>query len=350
MFALSFGPKLKLVLFLLLVLVGLFGWTALEWRIPCRNYSEEEKFIDFPKGTSSNRIAHILQQEGVIRHWIWFAAYVKLVGRNHSLQAGEYQFREPLSIPQVADKLFHGRVFFLDVTIPEGFSLFEIGDLLAQRKLISPREFWSGCRHVEWIQDLAPQARSLEGFLFPDTYRFTRKTTPEQILQTMVERFRQVLRQPLQSALNHSPYSLIQLVTLASLIEKETGVGNERNLVSAVLRNRLRIGMPLQCDPTLIYAAKLNGTFQGEINHLDLSVPSSYNTYRRTGLPPGPIANPGLDSLLAALNPASVDYLYFVSNNQGGHVFSKTLEEHNRAVAAYRHGLRQTDAGKRGHS
>jgi UPF0755 protein len=349
MFQKSFASKLKILSFLLLLaLLVLGGWTILEWRRPCRNYSEKEKFIDIPRGTASYRVARILQQEGVIRHWIWFVAYVKLAGRHRSLQAGEYQFNEPLTIAQVADKLFHGRIFYHEITIPEGFSLFEIGDLLAQHKLISPPDFWTFSRRVEWIKDLVPQARSLEGFLFPDTYRFTRRTTPEQIIRTMVERFRKVFQGQLRETFQVSPLSLTQVVTLASLIEKETAVANERNLVSAVLQNRLRIGMPLQCDPTVIYAAKLNGTYQGEISHTALAVPSSYNTYQRTGLPPGPIANPGLESLQAALSPAKVDYLYFVSNNQGGHVFSRTLEEHNRAVAAYRRGSRQLETSKRG--
>jgi UPF0755 protein len=347
----SIASKLKIFSFiLLLALLVLGGWTFWEWRRPCRNYSEKEKFLDIPRGTASYRIARILQQHGVIRHWIWFVAYVKLAGRHRSLQAGEYQFTAPLTIIQVADKIFHGRIFYHEITIPEGFSLFDIGDLLAQHKLISQPDFWTYSRRVDWIKDLAPQARSLEGFLFPDTYRFTRRTTPEQIIQTMVERFRQVLHGQLRDRLGQSPLSLMQAVTLASLIEKETGIANERGLVSAVLQNRLRIGMPLQCDPTIIYAAKLNGTYQGEISHAALAVPSSYNTYQRAGLPPGPIANPGVESLEAAINPARVDFLYFVSNHQGGHVFSQTLEEHNRAVAAYRRGSRPLEANKRGHS
>jgi UPF0755 protein len=326
--------------FLLLLFLSVGIWMIWEWRRPCKLYSEEEKFVEVPKGAGSYRISRILEREGIIRHWIWFLTYVKLARRDRPLQAGEYQFSGPVTISQIADKLFYGRVYYHEITIPEGYSQFEISQLLEQSRLATPEDFYREVRRVEWIQDLAPQAQSLEGFLFPDTYRFSRHVSAEQIVRTMVDRFRHVHWEALSSEKVQSPFSLLQLVTLASLIEKETGLASERELVSAVLQNRLKIGMALQCDPTVIYAAKLNGSYRGEINHADLGIHSFYNTYQKAGLPPGPIANPGLGSFQAALHPAHVDYLYFVSNNQGGHVFSKSLDEHNRAVAAYRRGLK----------
>jgi UPF0755 protein len=310
------------------------------WSHPYKNYSEDKKIILIPRGTSSMQLAKRLEVEGIVLHRTLFIAYLKTLKRSDHLQAGEYRFQGPLTIPQVADKIIRGLVYYHEVTIPEGFSFFEISDLLEQKGFATREEFRSAFTSSDLAADLVPSLKNLEGFLFPDTYRLTRGETSGEIVQTMIERFRQIYHTHLESNLQRSSMSLRQLVTLASLIEKETAVDEERALVSAVFHNRLERGIPLQCDPTIIYAAKLTGSFKGEIYQSDLLLDSPYNTYKHTGLPPGPIANPGLRSLEAALNPAAVDYLYFVKSNNGGrHVFSKTLDEHNRAVAAYRHSI-----------
>jgi UPF0755 protein len=310
------------------------------WSHPYKNYPESEKIIMVPRGTSSIELARRLEAEGLVIHRTLFVAYLKILKRSSHLQAGEYKFEGRLTIPQVADKLIRGLVYYHEITVPEGFSFFEISELLEQKGFASSETFQAVFTSPDLISDLAPSADNLEGFLFPDTYRLTRGETAVEIAQSMIGRFRQVYHAHLEPNLRQSLMSLRQVMTLASLIEKETGADDERPLISAVFHNRLKYGMPLQCDPTVIYALKLKGTFRKEIYHSDLSLDSAYNTYKHSGLPPGPIANPGLPSLEAALKPATVDYLYFVSDNKGRHVFSKTLDEHNRAVTAYRRSLR----------
>jgi len=312
----------------------------LAWSHPYKNYPANEKIILIPRGTSSVEVARRLQAEGIVMHRALFLAYLKTFKRSSHLQAGEYQFQGALTVRQIADKIIRGLVYYHEVTIPEGLSLFEICDLLEQKGFAKRDEFWSAARRVDRVAGLAQPPENLEGFLFPDTYRLTRGATAVEIIAIMLDRFEQLYENRLKADIQRQSMSLREVMTLASLIEKETGGDGERPLVSAVFHNRLKKGMPLQCDPTVIYAAKLQGAFKKEIYRSDLARDSAYNTYKHAGLPPGPIANPGLQSIEAALKPASVDYLYFVSDNNGRHVFSKTLEEHNRAVAAYRHSLR----------
>ena len=280
----------------------------------------------------------MLEREGLVRHWALFLGYLKLAKPRSPLQAGEYRFAEPLSIIQVADKLIRGLIYYHEFTVPEGYSLFEIGALLEQKGFARAADLLAAAGRADLVADLSQSARNLEGFLFPDTYRLARGTTADEIARLMVRRFREVYA-AFQPLLSQSPLNLHQVVTLASLIEKETSVDAERELISAVFQNRLKKGMLLQCDPTVIYAAQLKGNYRGTIFQSDLESNSPYNTYRHPGLPPGPIANPGKRSLEAALRPAQSDYLYFVADNRGGHVFSRTLAEHQRAVAAYRKGL-----------
>ena len=334
----------------LLLGLGIVGFLGYVWRIPYKNFSDTEKFLLIPRGASSLEISHQLEREGIVRHWALFLGYVKVCRMSRPLQAGEYRFEEPLSIRQVADRLIRGLVYYHAVTIPEGYSIFEIADLLAQKKLASPETFRAAAGDVRLISDLAPEASSLEGFLFPDTYRFTRGVSEGEMVRLMVDRFRQMYASNFRSEVEQSSMSLSQVITLASLIEKETGLEEERPLVSSVFHNRLRLHIALQCDPTLIYAQRLRGVFHQDILQADLDTPSPYNTYLHPGLPPGPIANPGLWSVQAALKPASSNYLYFVSNNHGGHVFSATLEEHSRAVAVYRRDLKRSAQRKQGRS
>jgi len=308
------------------------------WSRPYAAAPGVEKFVVIPRGTSSYETAHLLERGGVVRHWAVFLAYLKIAKPRSPLKAGEYRFAEPLSVVQVADKLIRGLIYYHEFTVPEGYSLFEIGALLEQKGFVRAADLLAAAGRVDLIADLSQNARNLEGFLFPDTYRVARGTTADEIARIMVRRFREVYA-GLQPLLPQSPLNLQQVVTLASLIEKETNVDAERELISAVFQNRLKKGMLLQCDPTVIYAAQLKGNYRGAIFQSDLESNSPYNTYRHPGLPPGPIANPGKRSLEAALSPAQSDYLYFVADNRGGHVFSRTLAEHQRAVSAYRKGL-----------
>jgi len=331
-------PRVRAILFLLVLLAGALVALRFLWSRPYSAVSGAEKFIVIPRGTSTYETARFLEREGVVRHWAVFLAYLKLAKPRSPLQAGEYRFAEPLSVVQVADKLIRGLIYYHEFTVPEGYSLFEIGTLLEQKGFARAADLLAAAGRADMVADLSQNAKNLEGFLFPDTYRLARGTTAEEIAHIMVRRFREVLA-TLQPTLPQSPLNLQQVVTLASLIEKETSVDGERELISAVFRNRLKKGMLLQCDPTVIYAAQLKGNYRGTIFQSDLESNSPYNTYRHPGLPPGPIANPGKRSLEAALSPAQSDYLYFVADNRGGHVFSRTLAEHQRAVSAYRKGL-----------
>ena len=331
-------PRVRVILFLLVLVAGVAVALRFLWSRPYSAASGVEKFVVIPRGTSSYETAHLLEREGVVRHWAVFLAYLKLAKPRSPLQAGEYRFAEPLSVIQVSDKLIRGLIYYHEFTVPEGYSLFDIGALLEQKGFARAADLLAAAGRADLVVDLSQSAKSLEGFLFPDTYRLARGTTADEIARIMVRRFREVYT-ALQPLLSQSSLNLHQVVTLASLIEKETSVDAERELISAVFQNRLKKGMLLQCDPTVIYAAQLKGNYRGTIFQSDLESNSPYNTYRHPGLPPGPIANPGKRSLEAALNPARSDYLYFVADNRGGHVFSRTLVEHQRAVAAYRKGL-----------
>jgi UPF0755 protein len=315
--------KSRILLAVSFLLIAPVAALLLAWSRPYKNYPENEKIISILRGTSSVDVARRLEAEGMVMHRTLFLAYLKTLKRSSHLQAGEYQFQGALTVPQIADKIIRGLVYYHEVTIPEGLSLFEICDSLEQKGFANRDEFWSAVRQVDLLADLTQPPPNLEGFLFPDTYRLTRSQTASEIVQAMIERFKQVYASSLKTDIQRQSMSLKEVVTLASLIEKETGGGDERALVSAVFHNRLKKRIPLQCDPTVIYAAKLQGTFKGEIHRSDLARDSAYNTYMHAGLPPGPIANPGLQSIEAALRPANVDYLYFVSDNNGRHVFSK---------------------------
>ncbi|MSO22204.1 MAG: endolytic transglycosylase MltG [Acidobacteria bacterium] len=336
-------PFIKSVLVLLVVLTGV----ALRffWSRPYSAAQGAEKFVVIPRGTSSYETARLLEREGVVRHWTVFLAYLRLAKPRSPLQAGEYRFAEPLSIIQVADKLIHGLIYYHEFTVPEGYSLFEIGALMEQKGFARAADLMAAAGRVDVIADLSQDTKNLEGFLFPDTYRLARGTTADEIAHIMVRRFREVYA-ALEPRLRKASLNLHQSVTLASLIEKETRLDSERELISAVFQNRLKKRMLLQCDPTVIYAAQLKGKYRGKLFQSDLESTSPYNTYRHPGLPPGPIANPGKRSLEAALSLAQSDYLYFVADNRGGHVFSKTLAEHQRAVSAYRKGLAKIEKSR----
>jgi len=298
-----------------------------------------ETFVVIPPHTSAPRIATLLARQGIIESRYAFLVY-RLLHRG-TLKAGEYRFDHPAPLPQVYARIQRGDVYTLTVTVPEGFNLFDIAQAVEAAKLKPAAEFLAGTRaNVDLISDLDPNATSLEGYLFPDTYRFPPAISVRDIQAAMVRNFR-LRTQPL--ALGSNTHAM---VTLASLIEKETGAANERPLVSSVFTNRLARGMPLATDPSVIYGLLLQGRYRGTIYASDLSTDTPYNTYLHAGLPPGPICSPGMASLQAALRPPATDFLYFVSDNQGHSRFAATLDQHNRNVADYRRRVRLQSVGR----
>jgi len=291
--------------------------------------------VDFPKGTSSHAMADELARSGIIRY-SWQFLLARALHPGKKLQAGEYRFTVADSPSNVLNRIGRGDVFFYELIVPEGSNMFDIAASLSRFDFLKSAAFLHAARSPALIRDLAPEAPTLEGYLFPSTYRITRATTERQLCVMMTGIFRKHWRE-LQSSAPRGA-SVNDTVTLASLIEKETAVPAERPIVASVYENRLRKGMSLDCDPTTIYAALLEDRYHGTIHRSDLTSDNAYNTYRHSGLPPGPIANPGLESLKAALAPGQTDYLYFVAkgDGSGSHHFSTTIEEHNQAVQQYR--------------
>lgn len=311
-------------LFLLLVLV-VAAWLAWAILVPI---SPATQSVLLRPGLSSRRIAGELKNAGAVRSATAFLLVHAV--RERALKAGEYRFEQPANALQVYDRIARGDVYFHTVTIPEGYNQFDIAAAIEASGLGSRADFLQAARDISLIQDLDPQATSLEGYLFPDTYRFTRTQSMHDFVAAMVHRFRQDAKAIGLSGDMH------RIVTMASIVEKETAAPEERATVAGVYYNRLRLNMALDADPTVIYAALLAGSYSGAIRQAELQANSPYNTYRNPGLPPGPIANPGRASLEAALHPAENDFLYFVSDAQGHHRFARSLDEHNKNVAAYR--------------
>lgn len=323
------------LLFLILVsaIVAVAAIGAQQYLRPYRGYGEE-RFVEVEHGMSSRDIARLLYEKGVIRS-PWAFLLVRAVHPRAALQAGEYRFDEVQTPWQVFDKIRRGDIFYELFTVPEGSNLFDVAALLQGSDTVQPDAFLKAAANPQMIHDLDPLAPSLEGYLFPSTYHVTHKTTGRQLCQMMTAEFRKqwaAMGGPAQKANPH------RIVTLASLVEKETAVPAERPLVAAVFVNRMERRIPLQCDPTTIYAALLENRYHGIIHRSDLASTNAYNTYTHSGLPPGPITNPGLTSLQASLHPAQTDYLYFVAkpDGSGSHHFSATLGEHEKAVLALR--------------
>jgi UPF0755 protein len=300
-----------------------------------------ELLVDLPRGMTTREMARRLAERGVIRGEGAFLA-IRLVRPRARLQAGEYEFRQAATPWEVFERIHRGDVHYYELTIPEGSNRWEVARLVGQLGFLREEDFVRATGEAKWIQDLAPEATTLEGYLFPSTYRITRHTTAEQLARMMTEQFRVEWKRLGRPAEVH------RLVTLASLVEKETGVAEERATVASVYRNRLERGMRLECDPTVIYAALLENRYRGTIYRSDLENPHPYNTYKHAGLPPGPIANPGRAALEAALKPAETDYLFFVArpDGSGRHQFTAALRDHERAVREYRRGnaSRQSEA------
>lgn len=293
-------------------------------------------FIEFARGTSTRAMATELAQKGVIENrWLFLAA--RALRRDTNLQAGEYKFDKPASPLEVFGRIARGDIYYMELLVPEGFNMFDIAEAVGKLGTIRPEEFLAAARNPASIRDLDPAAPSLEGYLFPSKYRVYRHTTAEQICRMMTDEFRAEWK-----ALR-TPANVHNTITLASMVEREARRPEERPVVASVFRNRLNVGMKLDCDPTTVYAALLDHRYRGVIYRSDLANSSPWNTYQHAGLPPGPIANPGLSSIRAALAPAETRYLYFVAkaDGSGGHNFSESLVQHDAAVAQYQRALRR---------
>jgi UPF0755 protein len=329
----------RILLIVIAVLVvaaaGAAVWLLVGAEKPYKGYEGSEQFVEIPPGAGPALIGRRLTESGVVRDRISFRAALARSGQARRLQAGEYRFDQPMSAREVIDKLVRGDVFLRPITFPEGLTIQQMAQIYERDAGGSRADFVAAARNAALIRDIDPAAPDLEGYLFPSTYSLPRRTTAEQLVQQMVTAFRDVLTQDVVQRATARGWTVRQLITLASLVEKETAKSEERPLVAAVYTNRLRIGMGMQCDPTVIYALERAGKYTGNLTRENLQFDSPYNTYRYAGLPPGPIAAPGRASIEAASLPADVPYVYFVSRNDGSHVFSETLDEHNRNVFEY---------------
>jgi len=324
------------LLFLLFAGAGaaaVFVWQRIHE--PYKSFDAAEQFLEVPPGMGTAAIGRRLIEAGLVRDELTFRAALWWTGRSQDLQAGEYRFDRAMTPVDVIGRLARGDVYARLLTFPEGLTIHEMSQVYENRGFGSASSFLMAARDGSLIHDLDPGAVDLEGYLFPETYSLTRETSAQRLVRLMVDRFRAVYTDDLRRSAQVQGLTTRQLMTLASLVEKETGKPEERPLVAAVYRNRLKIGMGLQADPTVVYALQKAGRYDGNIRRSDLAFDSPYNTYRYAGLPPGPIAAPGKASVEATLMPASVSYLYFVSRNDGSHVFSDTLAEHNRNVREF---------------
>jgi UPF0755 protein len=348
----------KIVWLIFVAIAAGAGWFA--WALLTPVEVSQQTFVLLHPGYSTHRIAAELKKAGVIRSEeafvLWHYFHPK-----RSLKAGEYLFDKPANIIDIQKRLRRGDVYFHTVVVPEGYTMFDIARAVEEAGLGPADDFLKVAQHdTALIADIAPGAQSLEGYLFPDTYDFTRMMTMHDMAAIMVRQFRQVAHQlalipngaspqgvvlrtsasARASQSNDSQNEVERTVIMASIVEKETSVAEERPLVASVYYNRLDKKIALDADPSIIYAELLAGTYQGALHHADMSFHSPYNTYRNAGLPPGPIGNPGRSALEAAMHPAQSDYFYFVADAQGHHRFARTMEEHNKNVDAYRKAMR----------
>jgi UPF0755 protein len=360
----------KLLLFILLIAAAAAGWLWYSINYPYQGFSPEGVFVEVPHGSSSRSVARLLERKGVVRSSIAFEIYARRHPRR-SLQAGEYFFDRATPAHDVFWKLANGQVFEQPFTVREGETIFDIARDLEAGKFMPASEFLLAAKDPALVQDIAPKAATLEGFLFPATYHLSRHPSATALTADMVRKFKEewnavtslgstrdvmtnsgAAEQTLENFVGAekptaSTRPVAAVVTLASLIERETPRAEERPVVAGVFENRLHKNMLLQCDPTVIYALEQQGRYNGTLSTADLHIDSPYNSYTHTGLPPGPIGNPGAASLRAAYLPAHTDYLYFVANTQGGHFFSATLAEHNNNVIKYRRLLAGEQASTR---
>jgi UPF0755 protein len=295
--------------------------------------SGREVIVTIPKGATVSQVGNILQEKGVVSNRLIFKLVAWMRGEQRNIKAGDYALKTGSDAGDVLDQLISGKTLMFTLTVPEGLNIYQMADMFQQLDLMSRDEFLSVARDKAFLKELGVDGQSLEGYLFPDTYffRYSEKKDGKLIIRRMVQRFHQVYDKYVRSDAEQAGWTMGQVVTLASLVEKEARA-SEHRLVSAVFHNRLKHKMRLQSDPTAIYGIKPMGS---KITRADLDRKQPYNTYQIDGLPPGPIASPGRESLIAAVKPADKDYLYFVAKNDGSHQFSSTLAEHNRWVNLY---------------
>jgi UPF0755 protein len=315
------------------VFAGMFLWVRITE--PHKGYSDTELYVQVPPGAGTAEIGRALVDAGIVKDQWTFRAALYWTGVSRKLKAGEYRFDRPMTALDVVEKMARGDVYARRITFPEGLTIRDMAKIYEEQGFGPAGDFVEAARDVSLIADLDPKAKDLEGYLYPETYALAHGAKPSALVQMMVMRFRAVFDGDLRQMAEARGMSVHDAVTLASLVEKETAKAEERPLVAAVYRNRLTIGMAMQADPTVVYALQKAGRYDGNIRREDLAVDSPYNTYKYPGLPPGPIASAGKPSLEAAAAPADVPYLYFVSRNDGSHVFSATLDEHNRNVQRY---------------
>jgi UPF0755 protein len=329
---------LRLILILVIALValaGVAGYQMIRWaEAPARSESDHppQKIVVIPEGATFQQAATLLEREQLIRSRSALLLLGKVQEADRKIHPGEYEFNAAMTPAEILTKLIAGRVVLHAITIPEGYAITQIADVLDEYRITNRAEFIRLASDKAFLKTLGISADTAEGYLYPDTYRFARPTAAKDVIKTMVEQLGQVMTPEWQARAKDIHLTVHEVLTLASVIEKETGSGDERPHISSVFHNRLRKKIPLQSDPTVIYGLP---NFDGNIHKKDLSHPSPYNTYRWAGLPPGPIASPGSQSIQAALYPTPSAFLYFVSKNDGTHHFSATLVEHNKAVEKY---------------
>ncbi len=334
--------KYLLIVMLVIMLAagGMAAWMWYGMTKPYQGFAAEGVFVDVPHGASRRYVAYLLKKNGVVRSKLAFEIYARRHPKR-TLQAGEYFFDHALTGREVFWKIANGQVYQQPFTVREGETMFDIARELAAGKFMPAGDFVYAGGDPSLIRDFAPGAQTLEGFLFPATYELPRHPSASELTAEMVHKFKEewkrIAAPPASEKSDEGGQrQRLQAVTLASLVERETPKPEERPLVASVFENRLRKGMRLQCDPTVIYGMERLGRYDGTLTGKDLTFDSPYNTYEHGGLPPGPIGNPGEASLRAALQPAETKFLYFVANTQGGHFFSATLAEHNKNVVKYR--------------
>ena len=327
---------LTIILIVTLGAAALAGYVWIAIEKPYGNILPSGIFVEVPHGVSQRTVSRLLASKGVVRSSLAFELYARRHPKR-SLQAGQYFFDHPLSGKDVYWKLANGDIFQQLFTVKEGDTIFDIANNLQVANYVKGADFLAAAGNAAQIQDIAPGAKTLEGFLFPATYNIPLHASASDVTTMMVQKFREAMQQVAPEHLEpQTPGTpLLSVITLASIVEAETPKPEERPLVAGVYTNRLRKGMLLQCDPTVIYGLKQGDSYNHALTLKDLHSDSAYNTYVHAGLPPGPIGNPGETAIRAALSPASTEYLYFVANTQGGHFFATTLAEHNQNVAKY---------------
>ncbi len=324
-------PTAIVVILLLTLLASPFLYLGCWFYTPA-DFGGVEQIIEIKRGGNRQTISSLLKEKGVINSAFDYNVISRFSITGQKAKAGEYLLSSSMSPAKIMNKISNGQVYLHQVTIPEGFNIYEIASLLEEKGMADRGRFLAAVTDREFIRSLSFDLPSLEGYLFPNTYLLAKGITEKEIAAKMVNTFKEQAYNEIvtnSSAVGLTPH---QVVNLASLVEKETALNEEKKIVASVFHNRLKKGMRLQCDPTVIYAIK---NFDGNIRKKDLMIDSPYNTYRYAGLPIGPIANPGLDSIRGVLYPVQSNYLYFVATKQGGHYFSTNIKDHNRAVGKY---------------